>query len=95
MATTSIDPTKTEKALREFVSTINNTGGVWANGDGTHSPVADDDWIDIGEAYMAACEALGEEPMVSQAEVEPPIEYFDAGGVKRPVDEINAARTEG
>lgn len=57
-------------ALREFVSCINATGGVQvikqgqSSEVGLHVPVADPDWIDLGEAYMQACEALDVAPQV-------------------------------
>jgi hypothetical protein len=50
------------EALREFVSDINVTGGVVENPDGTYSPAADEDWVDLGQTYMRACEALGLTP---------------------------------
>lgn len=49
-------------ALKSFVSTIDNTGGVYAFNDGTHAPVTDKEWIDLGEAYMQACRSLRVKP---------------------------------
>ena len=44
-------------ALTQFVKAIEATGGVQM--DGMHYvPVADIDWIDLGEAYVVACRAL-------------------------------------
>jgi hypothetical protein len=47
-----------ERALEEFVYTIEATGGVVMCRDGTVAPLADEDWIDLGEAYLVACRAL-------------------------------------
>lgn len=51
----------TAQALQEFIDAIEATGGVRATPKG-YVPVADEDWIDLGEAYMSACEAIGREP---------------------------------
>ena len=48
-----------EKALRAFIAAIEVTGGVITDGRGFLVPVADDEWIDLGEAYAQACAALG------------------------------------
>lgn len=50
------------RALEEFVETIDATGGVTESDEGFTVPVADEDWIDLGEAYVKACLALGVEP---------------------------------
>lgn len=50
------------EACRQLVSTIENTGGVTKHPDGTIGPVADPDWIDLGDAYQMAKAALGAEP---------------------------------
>ena len=54
---------KIAAALRQFVDTINATGGLVVNDAGETAPAADEDWIDLAEAYLAACEALGVEPL--------------------------------
>jgi hypothetical protein len=54
-----MDPIKMKDALTHFVAAINATGGVVQTHDGFYAPVADVDWIDLGEAYEKACEALG------------------------------------
>ena len=51
-----------ETALEAFVSTIDNTGGVLDFGNGTYAPVEDEDWIDLGIAYMQACAELKRKP---------------------------------
>lgn len=48
-----------EKALRAFIAAIEVTGGVITDDSGFFVPVADDEWIDLGEAYAQACVALG------------------------------------
>ena len=46
----SSDP-KTQAPLT-FIDTIDVTGGIREQGDGTVAPIADGDWIDLGEAYL-------------------------------------------
>ena len=52
-----------EDALREFIDCINATGGVVIDDKGYPVPVADEEWIDLGQAYYSACAALGVEPV--------------------------------
>jgi len=52
------------KALGEFVSTIDNTGGIRYGEDGVPYPVGDEDWVDIAVAYESACDVLGRQPKV-------------------------------
>lgn len=55
---------ETKKALQQFVEAINATGGVAKEEEtGLYAPVADASWIDLGEAYLDACKALGVEPV--------------------------------
>lgn len=54
-------------AMNQVITTIEITGGVLRYPDGTHAPAADHDWIDLGEAYLEACKAIGKEPMVTDA----------------------------
>ena len=56
-------------ALQAFVSTVEATGGVEED-NGIYTPVADSEWIDLGDAYVAACRALGREPKVRAYEPE-------------------------
>lgn len=59
---------KLEAALKEFTSTINNTGGLMKDtevNDGWCDdwvPVGDPEWSDLADAYLTACKALGVEP---------------------------------
>lgn len=48
-----------------LIKTINFTGGV-VFVDGLAAPVADPDWIDLGGAYITACDALGIEPIIAE-----------------------------
>jgi len=64
------DNDKISKALMSFVSTVESTGGVVQREDGLHYPVADEEWIDVGEAYLEACEALGRDPKVERYTLE-------------------------
>lgn len=52
----------TIKALKLFVETINATGGLIVNDAGETAPAADEDWTDLADAYLVACDALGVEP---------------------------------
>lgn len=51
-------------ALKSFCSTIDVTGGLNAQG----NPVADEEWVDLGDAYAEACEVLGREPVHEKEE---------------------------
>lgn len=46
------------KALTDFVNAIDATGGVEKDEQGFMVPVADPEWIDLGEAYLEAKKAL-------------------------------------
>lgn len=54
--------TELEKKLicvvENLISTVELTGGVSIDGEGAH-PVGDPDWVDIGDAYVEACHAVG------------------------------------
>ena len=56
--------TNPKKVLAEFCADIDATGGVVELVDGNHAPAADEDWIDLAETYLRACEALGRKPKV-------------------------------
>ena len=49
-----------------FIDTIEVTGGVIRDRDGLHAPVADPEWVDLGEAYTLACAVVGKEPKVQE-----------------------------
>lgn len=53
-------------ALWDFISTIEATGGVVEDRCGNVAPDADQDWLDLGEAYLTACQALAREPVVEK-----------------------------
>jgi len=55
---------KLEAVLKDFVQAVDATGGVVEDGKGCYEPVADRDWIDIGNVYIRACDALGREPII-------------------------------
>lgn len=64
-----------ESVLKQFVEAINATGGVQVQRKGlfgvTHyAPVADLDWIDLGEAYIEACRVINVEPKIVRNEDE-------------------------
>lgn len=53
--------------LRQLIDTIEATGGLLRDEHGQPRPLADEDWIDLGEAYLGACRALGREPMIQES----------------------------
>ena len=70
-------------ALEAFIGTIEATGGcirprradvgtpdeaLIALEDDRPVPAADEDWLDLADAYLLACRALGREPMVQDAD---------------------------
>jgi hypothetical protein len=60
----SDDNDRLRAALREFVHTIDATGGVLRLPSGHVAPAADEDWIDLGESYLKACCVLKRLPMI-------------------------------
>ena len=60
------DPLKPLRAaLMTFVSAIEDTGGCTRDYKGYVVPLADEDWVDLGDAYVEACAALDREPMIT------------------------------
>lgn len=55
-----------EDAAEDFFDAIESTGGVTKEKKGWYVPIADKDWIDLGEAYVNVCAEFGREPMVDQ-----------------------------
>jgi hypothetical protein len=53
-----------EDGLIGFFQAIESTGGVIKLKTGCHVPVGDEEWIDLGEAYLAACAAFDRGPMI-------------------------------
>ena len=51
-------PPQAREALEAFATTIEATGGVILFESGEYAPAVDEDWVDLGEAYMKACRAL-------------------------------------
>ena len=62
MARTAKSSDPKTQALLTFIDTIEVTGGIPQQGDGRIAPIADGDWIDLGEAYLPACNALSRHP---------------------------------
>lgn len=56
------DASAIAKALEEFVNDVDATGGVAEDRKGFMVPVADPEWVDLGETYMKACGALNRKP---------------------------------
>lgn len=55
-----------ERALKLLIDTIEATGGVVETETGNYAPVGDPDWIDLGDAYVAACQVIGRLPKVAE-----------------------------
>lgn len=53
------------EALTEFINAIEATGGCVLDDRDMATPVADPEWVDLGEAYLKACEALCREPKLA------------------------------
>lgn len=53
------------KALKAFISCIESTGGCTTNRKGFVVPRADEEWSDLGEAYVEACKAMDIEPQIT------------------------------
>jgi hypothetical protein len=53
---------KMAAALKALVDAINATGGLVSSGPVSVAPAADPEWVDLGDAYLLACEALGVTP---------------------------------
>jgi hypothetical protein len=51
-------------ALNRLIHTINPIGGVVKFKSGAVAPAADEEWLDMGDAYICACEALGLTPVI-------------------------------
>ena len=58
------------EALDALIATIEATGGCVRDEGGFLAPAGDRDWIDLADAYLAACASLGRTPMVEPAEDE-------------------------
>ena len=57
-------------ALAAFVDAIDATGGVTTDRKGCTVPIADEEWADLGGAYLAACSALGRPPKQDVADAD-------------------------
>lgn len=53
-------------AAARLIRAINDTGGVVQFPTGDIAPVSASDWLDLGDAYMAACTELGVEPLLER-----------------------------
>lgn len=60
---------KAQAALKAFVDAIDATGGVVEFENGEIVPAVDEEWLDLGDAYMQACDALGVEPKIEEGEM--------------------------
>src|SRR5690606_31129624 len=52
-------------ATQLLIDTINATGGLLLRPDGTQAPLGDPDWLDLADAYLAACTEKGIDPVVT------------------------------
>ena len=55
-----------ERALEAFVETINATGGVLMVDGKLDGCAGDEEWLDLADAYMTACNALGRDPVIQE-----------------------------
>ena len=63
-------PPSLRAALDAFIATIEATGGCVRDDGVLLAPAADPDWIDLADAYLAACAAIGRTPMIEEPEDE-------------------------
>jgi hypothetical protein len=57
-------------ALDNFIRTIEATGGCTRGEDGLVAPEGDPEWIDLGDAHVLACDAIGRTPLIVDTEEE-------------------------
>jgi hypothetical protein len=55
-----------EKSAHLLIETINAAGGLLRFADGTVAPACDPDWVDLGEAYLAACTETEQAPCLAE-----------------------------
>lgn len=53
---------KKTAALEDLVRTIEATGGLVKKPGGLVAPAGDEEWTDLGDCYLRACDALGRPP---------------------------------
>jgi hypothetical protein len=68
----SMDPVRA--ALDDFIETIEATGGCVQEEGESLGPAGDPDWIDLADAYLRACAAIGRTPLIDRTEGEEEIE---------------------
>lgn len=53
-----------KSAVQRLIDTVESTGGVYRYASGNIcGPVADPEWLDVADAYIAACAEVGKEPL--------------------------------
>ena len=57
----------TTDAAQQLIDTIHATGGIARDRKGNYVPVMDEDWIDLANAYLQACEEKGITPMIRRS----------------------------
>jgi hypothetical protein len=72
-------PDAVREALHGFIETIEAAGGCCRDEGDTVTPAGDPDWLDLADAYLRACRALGREPWICGPE---PEAIEDAGDLK-------------
>ena len=56
------------ECLGHLIDTIENTGGINYQRNGTYGPAADEDWSDLADCYFEACDLTGRKPIISLAD---------------------------
>lgn len=56
-----------EEIVKAFLNCIEVTGGVAKLRNGFVAPVADPEWIDLGELYLEACKTMKQKPVYGAA----------------------------
>jgi hypothetical protein len=63
-------PDAVREALEGFIKTIEATGGCHRDEGDSVVPAGDPDWLDLADAYLRACKALGREPQINGPDAE-------------------------
>ena len=61
----AVEVRKADAALKRFIRTVEAVGGL-ERVDGELRPVGDPEWLDLADAYVAACAVIGKAPVIAE-----------------------------